>query len=280
MTYTNNQIFDPIDEGKIEVDGIFYYIQDRNAVVTYRNDKFISYSGDVIIPSTISYDGSIYNVTEIGTDAFRSCKLNNLTIGNNIRKINASFFLTTINNLIFDTPSNLEEVAGWAFNDCNIENICLPDGVRIIWRCAFQNCKAKTIDIPSSVQMISNNAFTCCTNLREVYVHWNTAYELPELPPDIDHIFDQCNFNEITLIVPNGSTEIYSNAHQWSDLKIIEIGDYNRIDELTNNGNNKHIIFNLSGICINKDASQMDIDNLPSGIYVIDGKKTYIQRNI
>lgn len=54
------------------VDGIYYYFNTsaKTATVTYRGDKYNSYSneysGSVVIPSTVSYSGSIYSVTSLG----------------------------------------------------------------------------------------------------------------------------------------------------------------------------------------------------------------------
>ncbi|MBO5747862.1 MAG: hypothetical protein J6R48_02360, partial [Muribaculaceae bacterium] len=54
-----------------EVDGIFYNITNDNAVaITYKGDFFFSYSneyaGEVVIPSSVDYNGITYSVTSIG----------------------------------------------------------------------------------------------------------------------------------------------------------------------------------------------------------------------
>ena len=61
-----------------KVDGIFYHIttaNNRNVWVTYSNSEY--YKGDVVIPSTVSYDNITYNVTGIDNSAFAFCS--NLT---------------------------------------------------------------------------------------------------------------------------------------------------------------------------------------------------------
>ena len=56
-----------------EVDGIYYNIlslEDLTVEVTSGGNK---YSGEVIIPSTITYKTKVLTVTEIGLEAFKKC---------------------------------------------------------------------------------------------------------------------------------------------------------------------------------------------------------------
>ena len=57
-----------------EVDGIFYNkTSDNTAAVTYQGSSY-GYSGDVVIPSSVNYNGATYSVTSIGDLAFRYCE--------------------------------------------------------------------------------------------------------------------------------------------------------------------------------------------------------------
>ena len=42
--------------------------------------------------------------------------------------------------------------------------------------------------------------------------------------------------------------------------------------------NTTNDIYNLQGILIKRDATQADIDNLPTGIYIINGNKVTIMK--
>ena len=76
-----------------EVDGIYYnYLDDNNVKVTYRGDYYYNYkneySGAVIIPSTVRYNGTTYSVTSIGYRAFYYCSsLTSITIPNSVTSI-------------------------------------------------------------------------------------------------------------------------------------------------------------------------------------------------
>ena len=63
-----------------EVDGIFYDLDAANktATVTYKGDNYNSYSneysGDVVIPETVTYNGITYSVTSLGDYCFADCR--------------------------------------------------------------------------------------------------------------------------------------------------------------------------------------------------------------
>ena len=55
------------------------------AEVTYNNDNYNSYSGEVVIPGNITHGEKSYKVTSIGYYAFKNCiNLTSVIIGENI----------------------------------------------------------------------------------------------------------------------------------------------------------------------------------------------------
>ena len=78
-----------------EVDGIYYNITSstNNTVeVTYKDTNYESYGEDVIIPSTVSRNGTTYTVTAIGDKAFYNSSVSNVTISETITSIGDSAF--------------------------------------------------------------------------------------------------------------------------------------------------------------------------------------------
>ena len=65
----------PASAYDVEVDGIYYNIDEKNktAEVTYRAWPEGSYSGVIVIPSSITVNESDYDVTSIGFCAFWYC---------------------------------------------------------------------------------------------------------------------------------------------------------------------------------------------------------------
>ena len=71
--------------GVVEVDGIYYDISETTATVTSGDNK---YSGDIVIPESITYENSKYSVTSIGYCAFDECiGLTSVTIPNSVTSI-------------------------------------------------------------------------------------------------------------------------------------------------------------------------------------------------
>ena len=74
-----------------EVDGIFYNLDAANktATVTFKGDdpySYNEYSGDVVIPETVTYNGITYSVTSLGDHCFQGCSsLTSITIPNSVK---------------------------------------------------------------------------------------------------------------------------------------------------------------------------------------------------
>ena len=78
-----------------EIDGIYYnLIKGKFAEVTYKDDgnhynnNKDAYSGNVVIPEKVTYEGVEYPVESIGNSAFYKCtSLTSITIPNNVTSI-------------------------------------------------------------------------------------------------------------------------------------------------------------------------------------------------
>ena len=93
----------------VEIDGICYYISGDEAIVTLKNlsdyDYEPSYFGEVVIPSSITYEGKTYSVTSIGESAFIDCtRLTSVTIPGS--------FNSTIGSPTLNAYLNMEGLEG------------------------------------------------------------------------------------------------------------------------------------------------------------------------
>ena len=84
-----------------EVDGIYYKINGNEATVTYYGsspfDASHRYSGSVVIPTTVTYNGTTYRVTAIDKDAFSYCSsLTSIVIPNSVTFIGDGAFFYCI----------------------------------------------------------------------------------------------------------------------------------------------------------------------------------------
>ena len=150
---------------------IYYnYNSDGSSVsVTYQGTSYSSYSneytGDIVIPETVTYSGQTYSVTTIGSSAFRGC------IG-----------LTSVT-----IPNSVTSIGGSAFNGCRgLTSVTIPNSVTSISSSAFNGCRGLTsVTIPNSVTSISSSAFNGCSGLTSVT--WNAknypAFSRPSSSP-------------------------------------------------------------------------------------------------
>ena len=132
-----------------EVDGINYNVlsvEEGTAEVTSGD-----YSGEVVIPAEVTYDGGTYSVTTIGSNAFFDCSA-----------------LTSV-----EMPK-ATTIGSNAFFDCSaLTSVSMPS-VTTIGDWAFASCDALTsVDIPASCTFIGSYPFAGCTALKEIVVDEN-----------------------------------------------------------------------------------------------------------
>ena len=128
-----------------EVDGIYYNINGNEATVTFRSRNYPyypfsgGYAGSVVIPATVTYNGTTYPVTSIGEMTFFNCSgLASVDIPNSVTSIGRSVF----------------------YNCTGLTSVVIPNSVTSIGQEAFYNCTGLTsIDIPNSVTAIGAWAF-------------------------------------------------------------------------------------------------------------------------
>lgn len=92
---SNNAVIIGIQaNNSIEVNGMFFHLLGDNSVeFTYASDASKNYKGKVTIPSTITYNGKTYTVTQISSQAFGGCtELTDVVIPSTVTRIGNGAF--------------------------------------------------------------------------------------------------------------------------------------------------------------------------------------------
>ena len=157
-----------------ESGGIYYNITGNNTVsVTYKDTNLNSYSGTVNIPAKVTHEGVQYNVTAIGSSAFRqSPDLTSVTIPYGVQTIGyASFYMCTGLTSV-SIPNSVTLIDYFAFRDCSsLTSIFLPNSVTTLYSQVFQNCTAlKNVTLPNGITFISAGLFMGCSSLESIII--------------------------------------------------------------------------------------------------------------
>ena len=133
---------------KVQIGDLYYNLDATNQ--TAEVAKYSCASGDIIIPSSVTYDEVAYTVTSIGYWAFSEC--------------------TSLTSVMI--PNSVTSIGDYAFRECSgLTSVTIPNSVTSIGQNAFYGCSSLTsITIPNSVTSIGQNAFSSCSGLTSVTI--------------------------------------------------------------------------------------------------------------
>ena len=148
------------DEKKtVEVNSFVYLLDDET--MTAEVTGLTSYTGVLDdqgvleIPASVTFEGSNYSVTSIGSNAFRD--------------------KTSIKQV--KMPESIITIGEAAFSECKFDAVNIPDGVQEIQRSAFSNNGwLQTVKIGKGIKTIAPNVFFM-TALKTIVIEANSIPE-------------------------------------------------------------------------------------------------------
>ena len=214
-----------------EVDGIYYDVisfTDFTVAVTYKGDSYGSfsneYTGDVVIPSTVTYKSKTLSVTKISKNAFYDCSLKSISIPSSVIFIdNYAFKSCPIENLRIEDGTETLSLGcnydgshyndggeGLFYSSRTLEtlylgrNLSYETGYHFGYSSFFNLTKLKSVTIGNSVTSIGDYAFSDCSGL--------TSVTIPNSVTSIgDYAFNGC-WRLTSIEIPNSVTSIGNSA--------------------------------------------------------------------
>jgi len=172
----------------VEIDGIYYNLISKGGIKGAEvTSKPNTYTDNVVIPASVTYDGVEYSVTTIGAWAFSGCSgLASVTIPISVKRIGDSAF----RNCSGLTSVHISDIAAWCkisfvgrdsnplyyahhlyLGEEEINDLVIPHSVTRIGDSAFYGCSnLNSVTIPNSVTSIGGSAFSGCSGLTSVAI--------------------------------------------------------------------------------------------------------------
>ena len=173
------------ENAEIVSNGIKYKLYPSKTAEVLKND----YSGDIVIPATVTYNNITYKVTSLQNYCFSGCSS-----------------LTSIN-----LPDGITSLGHYCFSGCSsLTSITLPAGITSLGDYCFYGCSSLTsITLPDGITWLGEECFSYCRSLTSVLC---LAVEPPSCTKSVVD-------NTKRLYVPKESVEKYKQSAAWNSAK-------------------------------------------------------------
>lgn len=206
----------------VRIDGVRYIIENGKATVGRQNKDL---SGDIYIPSTITYEGETFPVKDIVSPTD-----------------------------IISWSSNSVTCENGAFQSCPIKSVKLPNSITVVSAGTFNSCSGLvSVELPEYATMLGAACFAGCSNLKELFIPetvkdlgsytqygyrsftFGNCYNLKKInmPKGINKIVAGCFMGSglETFLIPTSITKLEEDCFSVGTLKNIKIchTDFNNL---------------------------------------------------
>ncbi len=207
---------------------------------------------------------------------FKDCKLDSVYIGgeivyNTFTEYGYSpFYCNTSLRTVKISDAESTIYYNEFYGCTNLQNVSIGDNVKSIGKWAFSGCSSlKNFTFGSGLQSIGQEAFSDCINITQIS-------SKAVVPPTCDiNALDDINKWNCKLFVPKANINAYKQAPQWKEFFFIE-----STTGITNTVYNKAglaDVYTIDGTKRLSKASTDEINALPKGVYIVNGKKIIIK---
>ena len=270
----------------------FDILSDSTVAVVFPNLMGGSYysgysmpTGNLHIPSSVTYAGDTYTVTSIGNNAFTGCTgLTGLLIPNTVTSIGSSACSQCTGLVTVDIPNTVTSIGDNAFMGCShLTSIVLPSTVTLIGVGTFQGCGTlASVTMGPSVTAIGNVAFEGCSSLTSIHI-----------PDEVTMIGNWafCNCTSLDSIYI-GASVLYVLSNTFSGSNNVRYMHYNARNAVCSSGYQSALpVAGLTQLVIGNDvqtlsqytfanAQMLDSVSIGCGVTSIDGNAFFGTSNV
>ena len=237
----------PQKREKVQIDGIWYELDDDTSSAAVASSLTESYSGDVTVPSGVDYDGKTYTVNALLPAAFTgyiedTTAIRNLDFNAQIDELPANIFGKSLEGIAI--RGGVTSIPDFAFENCDsLHRVVLGDNVKTIGRGAFRNCDLRELTLGNGLETIGEWGFSSGSfygrvpknltalelpaSLKEIgeEAFWGNGIKELTLPAGVKcgrGAFGQCS-NLTTLNISDGVTEIADSCFLYNKIWTLDV---------------------------------------------------------
>lgn len=212
----------------------------------------------------------------ISSPLFGDCKLDSVYIGGKIVYNTSSdygyspFYRNTSLRTVRVSDAETTIYDNEFYGCTNLQNVSIGDNVKSIGKWAFSGCSSlKNFTFGSGLQSIGQEAFSDCINITQI------SSEAVVPPTCGINALDDINKWNCKLFVPKANINAYKQAPQWKEFFFIE--STTGITNMVYNNTGLADVYTIDGTRRLSKASTDEINALPKGMYIVNGKKIIIK---
>lgn len=194
-----------------QVEGITYTVEDSGSKTAAVGNNTTATATDVVIPSTVTYEGITYTVTTVKDNAFaNNTSLRSITLPASVTKIESQAFLRC-NALTSATFPGVQQIDKFAFYECKaLQSVSIPDCCTTLGNRVWYASGLRNVVVGSGLKNIASGVFESCDSL-------TTATLKPGLKKLGSDMFYYCTaLNSVSI--PVGIDTIPSWCFAWTGL--------------------------------------------------------------